>query len=237
MDYAPDVWVIVEISGSKVENSPYHRVLAGWYGGFTGSDEWKMNSGITQIIDKGNWYEIHGHSGSIYNCNKQVERLSSYTGSIFSSYAEKNCDDMSLKIVDIADILERYTHEDIEPPLSIEEATAKINKLAAEGKITYAETFEIESYEDIAREFLKTMFDVEYDECFISDESTLNDFATCCIPEDVETKGMSMAELNQVAKDIMLKKLNATYGIDAEPWDYLIVVFDRIRKQRIAHLH
>jgi hypothetical protein len=111
MDYAPDVWVIVEIAGNKVKNSPYHRVLAGWYGGYAGSDSWKMNSGITQIVDKGNWYEIHGDSGSIYNCGKSAERMSSYTASIFQGYAADNCDDIALKIVDIADILERYTNE------------------------------------------------------------------------------------------------------------------------------
>jgi hypothetical protein len=237
MDYAPDVWVIVEISGNKVEKSPYHRVLAGWYGGFAGSDSWKMNSGITEIIDKGNWYEIHGDSGSIYNCGKSAERMSSYTAGIFQSYAAENSDDISLKIVDIADVLERYTNEPIEPPLSNEEATAKIQKAAAEGRITYAETLDIEDYEDIAREFLKNMFDIEYDECFISDESTLSDFASCCVPNDVAIETFTLQEYYSIGREHMVKKIEETYGLTVQPWDYLVTVFSRIRYQRIAHLH
>ena len=114
MDYAPDVWVIVEISGNKVKNSPYHRVLAGWYGGFAGSDSWQMNSGITQIIDKGDYYEIHGDSGSVYNCGKVVERFSGYTQSVYAGFVEQNNDDIAVKQIDIADILERYTNASIE---------------------------------------------------------------------------------------------------------------------------
>ena len=40
-DYTPDRWVIVEI------NSPEHgkirKVLGSWYGGYLGSDSWRMN--------------------------------------------------------------------------------------------------------------------------------------------------------------------------------------------------
>lgn len=108
--YTPDVWVIVELSGNKVQerDGRYHRILAGWYGGYLGSDSWKMNSGITRIIDKGNYYEIHGHSGSIYNCGKEIERFSGYTQSIYQSFTEQNSDEISVKQVEMKDILEQY---------------------------------------------------------------------------------------------------------------------------------
>lgn len=116
MDYAPDVWVIVEFSGTKVEGKDncYHRVLAGWYGGFAGSNSWQLNSGITQIIDDGDYYEIHGASGSVYNCGKVVERFSGLTQSIYQGYVAQNDDKIAVKQVDIADILERYTNASIE---------------------------------------------------------------------------------------------------------------------------
>jgi hypothetical protein len=121
-------------------------------------------------------------------------------------------------------------------PLSNEEATEKIRKAAAEGKITYAEVYEIENYEDIAREFLKTMFDINYDECFISDESSLSDFATCCIPDEVDNSSMDWPTLADIGRAAMVKKIDETYGLTVQPWDYLIEVFDRIRRNRIARL-
>ena len=42
--------------------------------------------------------------------------------------------------------------------------------------IEFAATEQIESYERIAREFLSSILDMDYDDCFISDESSLWDF-------------------------------------------------------------
>lgn len=105
--YNPDVWVIVELSGSKVE-SLYHRVLAGWYGGFAGSDSWKMSSGITRIVDKDTHWEIHNTSGSIYNCYKTVERFSGYTQNVYRSYCDENTEEVSINHVTLESILGKY---------------------------------------------------------------------------------------------------------------------------------
>ena len=105
--YNPDVWVIVELSGSKVE-SRYHRILAGWYGGFAGSNSWKMSSGITRIVDKDTHWEIHNTSGSIYNCNKEVERFSGYTQNVYQSYYGENTEEVSVNHVTVESILEKY---------------------------------------------------------------------------------------------------------------------------------
>ena len=118
--------------------------------------------------------------------------------------------------------------------LSPEDAEAKIRKAAAEGKIVYAPSDDIEDYEDIAREFLMGMFDVDYDECFISDESRLSDFAGCCFPEDVESKGMPWEEFYKVARAAMVTKIEETYGLTVDPHDELVAVFERIRQKKIA---
>ena len=105
--YNPDVWVIVELSGTKVE-SRYHRVLAGWYGGFARGDSWKMSSGITRIVDKDTYWEIHNTSGSIYNCHKDVERLSGYTQNVYQSYYDENTDEVSINQVSLESVLDQY---------------------------------------------------------------------------------------------------------------------------------
>lgn len=120
--------------------------------------------------------------------------------------------------------------------LTPEEATEKIRKAAAakEGRIVMATSDNVDDYEDIARGFLKEMFDIEYDECFISDESTLSDFAGCCFPEDVEANGMPLEEFYKVARAAMVKKIEETYGLTVDPHDYLIEVFERLRQKKIA---
>jgi len=100
----PDVWVIVELSGTKVKDR-YYRVLAGWYGGYTGGDSWKMSSGITKIIDKDKFWEIHNESGSIYNCYKDIERFSGQTRNIYQSYQKDNTDEVTIKHIPIQQCL------------------------------------------------------------------------------------------------------------------------------------
>ena len=99
MDYHPDVWVIMELTGTEVQEGRYYRVLAGWYGGFAGADSWKASSGIVKIVDCGTYWEIHNFSGSVYYCNKECERLSSYTASILNSFIASNSDDIAVRQV------------------------------------------------------------------------------------------------------------------------------------------
>lgn len=75
-DYSPDCWVILELSGSAVKDGPVRKVLGGWYGGYAGSDSWRMSSGIEKIVDMDTHWEIHNFSGSIYRCSKNCERFS-----------------------------------------------------------------------------------------------------------------------------------------------------------------
>jgi hypothetical protein len=103
----PDVWVIVELSGSSVPDT-YHRVLAGWYGGYTGGDSWQMSSGITEIHKNGSVYEIHNVSGSIYYCNETAERLSGITSNVLATYANNNNTEFSMITIEMKDIYAKY---------------------------------------------------------------------------------------------------------------------------------
>ena len=70
--YTPDCWVIVEIDHEGVI---YHKVLAGWSGGYLDGDSWRMNSGINGVEVDGDYYLIHGYSGSIYKVHKDAETV------------------------------------------------------------------------------------------------------------------------------------------------------------------
>jgi microcystin-dependent protein len=82
-NYTPDLWVIVEM---VTEKNTIYKVLGSWYGGYLGSDSWRLSSGVTKVIEHDNHYEVHNHSGSIYTCHKGVEGISTYTTSIYEHY-------------------------------------------------------------------------------------------------------------------------------------------------------
>lgn len=109
-NHVPDVWVALELTTPE---SSIHKILAGWYGGYMGVDSWKMNSGISRIIEHPGHYEVHGYSGSSYVCYKHIERFSNYTHSIFNHYvAEAEKKGWSIKHVDMKSILNTYLHEE-----------------------------------------------------------------------------------------------------------------------------
>ena len=66
-EYKPDKWVILKI---KTSLGIIYKVMGGWYGGYTGSDTWRINSGITKVELEGDVYKFYGSSGSVYLCHK-----------------------------------------------------------------------------------------------------------------------------------------------------------------------
>ena len=70
-NYIPDKWVIIKIKGED----PHYRVLAGWSGGYTTGDSWRMNSGITKVEFRHDQYIFYGSSGSQYICHKDAYGL------------------------------------------------------------------------------------------------------------------------------------------------------------------
>ena len=93
--YSPDKWVIIKITSSV---GIHYRVFASWYGGYAGSDSWKMNSGITHVTESGDCWEFHGVSKSIYRCSKYVYGTSGYSGGVLGNYMQAAADSDSIKI-------------------------------------------------------------------------------------------------------------------------------------------
>jgi len=69
--YHPHNWVIIKING----DDPHYRVLAGWSGGYTTGDSWRINSGITKVEEDDGAYYFYGSSGSCYRCGKKSYTL------------------------------------------------------------------------------------------------------------------------------------------------------------------
>jgi hypothetical protein len=89
--YNPDRWVVVKITGNDFP--PVHKVFACWFGGYAGSDSWKLNSGITKATLEGFVYSFEGSSGSVYECHKDTYGYNMYGGSVLHKMiddAEKN---------------------------------------------------------------------------------------------------------------------------------------------------
>lgn len=85
-EYNPHSWVVINVNSEQ----PHKRVLASWYGGFAGSDSWKMNSGIVRVEDKGDYFLFHGHSGSIYKCYKHAYGMSSLARSVLENLQKQS---------------------------------------------------------------------------------------------------------------------------------------------------
>jgi hypothetical protein len=78
-DYTPDRWVIIRIT---TDTERLYKVFASWSGGYTGSDSWKMNSGITQANLVDDRWEFTGYSGSVYSCYLNAYGTNFYGNSV-----------------------------------------------------------------------------------------------------------------------------------------------------------
>jgi hypothetical protein len=93
--YNPDVWVVLEFT---TENETVRKVFAGWYGGFAGSDSWKLSSMINTISEFQNHYEFLCESGSTYKCHKSTQKMSMYMMTVCSFWLEEAKKEGALKI-------------------------------------------------------------------------------------------------------------------------------------------
>lgn len=105
--YTPDVWVVLEFDAPQLEQ-PLRKVFAGWYGGFAGSDSWKLNSGITETRQVDGWWEFDGYSGSTYCCHANNYKMSGLMHGVLASWQKQaeQRGDTTIKILTLDDIVE-----------------------------------------------------------------------------------------------------------------------------------
>ena len=85
-EYTPDCWVVIEIAA---DDTKVQRILSSWYGGFAGSDSWRLSSGVTEVKELEDSYIIKNESGSVYTCYKRRYGMSSYTAGILEDFKKQ----------------------------------------------------------------------------------------------------------------------------------------------------
>jgi len=86
-EYLPDNWVVLKIKEGKLD-SGFYKVLAGWSGGYLYGDSWRMNSGISEVTEDGDYLLFHGYSGSVYRCYKGGYRLRMNNAGVYNQLKE-----------------------------------------------------------------------------------------------------------------------------------------------------
>jgi hypothetical protein len=100
--YHPDRWIVLELSDG---NKTYKKVFSGNYGGYLGSDTWKLSSVIESIKEDDEGFIVLCQSGSTYMLHKQAYGMSNYMSMILSGWAEEaNKPESTIKI----EILKEY---------------------------------------------------------------------------------------------------------------------------------
>ena len=83
-EYTPDKWLVVKIYGENVPLT--YKIFASWYGGYTGSDSWQMNSGIQSVEEVDNFLHFKSFSGSVYCCHKDAYGIHMYGYNILEKF-------------------------------------------------------------------------------------------------------------------------------------------------------
>ena len=86
-DYNPDKWMVIKITGN--DSPPVYKVFACWTGGYLDGDSWKLNSGITKVTEKTDYYFFDGSSGSTYACRKGMYGATGYGYGILKNLIDK----------------------------------------------------------------------------------------------------------------------------------------------------
>jgi len=73
----PDKWLVLKIGD-------LYKVYGTWYGGYLGSDSWKINSGIVKVEEDEYFFKFYRYSGSCYECKKGCYGTNLYTQGVLN---------------------------------------------------------------------------------------------------------------------------------------------------------
>ena len=100
-------------------------------------------------------------------------------------------------------------------------------------KVTLAEQDRIDLYEATATEFFRSVLDMDYSECLVTDESRLSDFAGCGMPDELADATPGLKELYAAWRVWVVPVIRDRYGLDdVVPSILLVDLFERIEQQR-----
>lgn len=61
--HKPDLWQLVQFNSTA---TPTYHILASWYGGYLGSDSWRLSTQIELVEDHPDYWLVTTRSGSQY---------------------------------------------------------------------------------------------------------------------------------------------------------------------------
>ena len=97
-DYTPDRWMVLSIHTPK---EIIYKVFATWSGGYTGSDSWKLNSGITRATFADPYWEFDGSSGSVYRCHQDSYGTNGYGQAVLNNLlSQAQAQDIQIDVLD-----------------------------------------------------------------------------------------------------------------------------------------
>jgi len=105
--YIPDNWVKIHVKSDKFEAD---KIVAGWSGNYIDSDNWRINSGITQEKrgedDQGHKYiDYIGHSGSVYRCYLDRLGIANSFLDVLDELLQPRSDGLEVSLVDVEEIV------------------------------------------------------------------------------------------------------------------------------------
>jgi hypothetical protein len=84
MEYSSDKWVVLKFTSDTY--GTIYKVFAGWSGSYLQGQKWKLNSGITSVVEDEVCYLFYGYSGSVYSCHKHGYGMNSIMLDVFASW-------------------------------------------------------------------------------------------------------------------------------------------------------
>ncbi len=102
----------------------------------------------------------------------------------------------------------------------------------------FSEQHQILDAPDLAKEFFANVLALDYDECFVSDESCLSDFSSCGLPESLGNDTTSLGELYTVWDQWIIPEIERRYDVRIESTTLTLVdLFNRIAIARTRSIH
>lgn len=81
MIYTPDGYAVIRIQTYGSDDF-IMKVFGSWSGGYLSGDSWRLNSGIIDIKDEGDYYLVTGFSGNQYRLSKTTNYIRPYNKSV-----------------------------------------------------------------------------------------------------------------------------------------------------------
>lgn len=104
--------------------------------------------------------------------------------------------------------------------------------------VVMAEQFQIEEFDGIATEFFANVLDMDYGDCFVSDDSLLCDFSSCGMPDSLSTNASDLKVLYAAWDKWIIPEIARRYGVElTETTISMVDLFNRITRAKSVSVH